>query len=80
MRIAALATISCSLLLSFANAQYTLSLEKTFNENPFKNVAFFAAFGGSSHYNWVLNIIDELGSRGHNTTFITTVRIHIFIL
>ncbi|KAI8359807.1 hypothetical protein BD560DRAFT_437506 [Blakeslea trispora] len=38
----------------------------------FKKIAFFSAVGGSSHYNWVLSICEELGQRGHNTTFLTS--------
>jgi hypothetical protein len=34
---------------------------------------FFGGFGGSSHYNWVLTILDETISRGHNVTFLATV-------
>ena len=64
-------SLTASLLLSFGQAN---DLETTYYQDQgFKKVAFFAAMGGSSHYNWVLNICDELGSRGHNTTFLTAV-------
>lgn len=77
MKLSTLSIISSSLLLSVVNAQSTpKTLERTYNEDSFKNLAFFAAFGGSSHYNWVLTVMDELGLRGHNTTFITNVRIY----
>ncbi|KAF1802140.1 hypothetical protein V8B55DRAFT_1477376 [Mucor lusitanicus] len=47
-------------------------LEPTFQQkHASKNIAFFAPFGGSSHMNWVLNIGNELGMRGHNFTFLT---------
>ncbi|KAI8973694.1 hypothetical protein BDF20DRAFT_883645 [Mycotypha africana] len=41
------------------------------HDNSVKNIAFFAAFGGSSHCNWVLSFMDELGARGHNAKFLT---------
>ncbi|CAO3655992.1 unnamed protein product [Mucor fragilis] len=47
-------------------------LEPTFQQkHASKNIAFFAPFGGASHMNWVLNIGNELGMRGHNFTFLT---------
>lgn len=76
MKLPTLSLISCSLLLSIANAQ---TLEPTYSIDSHKNVAFFAVFGGSSHINWVLNIMDELGSRGHNATFITSVSLHSIV-
>lgn len=52
-------------------------LEPTFQQkHASKNIAFFAPFGGSSHMNWVLNIGNELGMRGHNFTFLTVVSLH----
>ncbi|KAI8377906.1 uncharacterized protein BYT42DRAFT_572128 [Radiomyces spectabilis] len=36
-----------------------------------KNFAFVATTGGSSHVNWVLSIMNDLGNRGHNVTFFT---------
>lgn len=49
-------------------------LEPTFQqEHASKNIAFFAPFGGASHMNWVLNIGNELGMRGHNFSFLTVV-------
>lgn len=38
-----------------------------------KKIAFSALMGGSSHIHWVISILDELNSRGHETTFITKV-------
>ncbi|OBZ88258.1 UDP-glucuronosyltransferase 2B9 [Choanephora cucurbitarum] len=69
-------SLTASLLLSFGQAN---DLETTYYQDQgFKKVAFFAAMGGSSHYNWVLNICDELGSRGHNTTFLTAEKVTKF--
>ncbi|KAL9536714.1 hypothetical protein MBANPS3_012426 [Mucor bainieri] len=45
-------------------------LIETFREP--KNILFSSSFGGSSHVNWVLTILDELSQRGHNITFVTT--------
>ncbi|KAF7727862.1 hypothetical protein EC973_006975 [Apophysomyces ossiformis] len=36
-----------------------------------KNIMFAGLMGGSSHINWVLNIVDELAERGHNVTYLT---------
>lgn len=44
-----------------------------------KNILFSSTFGGSSHNNWVLRILDELHERGHNVvhaTTVTTSRMH----
>jgi hypothetical protein len=62
-----------SLLLYAANA---LDMTKpTFRDlDGYKNIAFSAFVGGSSHYNWVLSIGEELGQRGHNFSFLTWVR------
>jgi hypothetical protein len=68
-------TTASLFLFSAANA---LTLENTFKNNSHKNVAFFATFGGSSHYNWVLSVVDELGSRGHNSFFITGVSLQVY--
>ncbi|KAI8643021.1 hypothetical protein BD408DRAFT_431766 [Parasitella parasitica] len=47
-------------------------LNPTFQEEQHpKKIAFFAPFGGASHINWVLNIGNELGIRGHNFSFLT---------
>ncbi|KAI8636692.1 hypothetical protein BD408DRAFT_355160 [Parasitella parasitica] len=59
------------LLLSSILAQSNSNLEPTFQNGGQKNIAFFCVVGGASHYNWVLNIGDELGRRGHNFTFLT---------
>ncbi|KAI8878502.1 glycosyltransferase family 1 protein [Backusella circina FSU 941] len=45
-----------------------LSLTESYNEP--RNIGFSALFGGSSHYNWVLVILNELKNRGHNVSFI----------
>jgi hypothetical protein len=62
--------------LLFLNIRLTSGLEKfplleTYFEP--KNFLFFGGFGGSSHHNWVLTILDETISRGHNVTFLATV-------
>ncbi|KAI8878504.1 glycosyltransferase family 1 protein [Backusella circina FSU 941] len=46
-----------------------LSLTESYNEP--KNIGFAGFVGGSSHYTWVLTILDELKDRGHNVTFFT---------
>lgn len=71
--LSAIVTISSSIFLLVDAQSNNLPLESYFKNNSQKNVAFFAHFGGSSHMNWVLNVVDELGSRGHNAFFITTV-------
>ncbi|KAI9482826.1 MAG: hypothetical protein EXX96DRAFT_518686 [Benjaminiella poitrasii] len=43
-------------------------VEQTFRKP--KRVAFSVLFGGSSHVNWVLSILDELTNRGHSAYFI----------
>lgn len=50
-----------------------LDMEPTFRDGNHKKIAFAASIGGSSHINWVLSICDELGNRGHNVSFLTTV-------
>ncbi|KAI8380716.1 hypothetical protein BD560DRAFT_386907 [Blakeslea trispora] len=62
--------LATNLLFSASNAD---ELETTYYQNlGFKNVIFYACIGGASHYNWVLSILDELGSRGHNVSFLTS--------
>ncbi|GAA5806586.1 hypothetical protein HPULCUR_012126 [Helicostylum pulchrum] len=36
-----------------------------------KNIMFSCFYGGSSHVSWVIEILDELSRRGHNTFFLT---------
>ncbi|CEG74966.1 hypothetical protein RMATCC62417_10085 [Rhizopus microsporus] len=36
-----------------------------------KHVMFMSTFGGSSHVNWVLSILNELSKRGHRITYVT---------
>jgi hypothetical protein len=38
-----------------------------------KNILFACSIGGSSHANWVLEILKNLESRGHSVTFATKV-------
>ncbi|OBZ83696.1 UDP-glucuronosyltransferase 3A2 [Choanephora cucurbitarum] len=69
-------SLTASLLLGSSQAT---NLETTYHQDQgFKKVAFFASIGGSSHYNWVLSICDELGSRGHNVTFLTSDKVAKF--
>ncbi|KAI8369805.1 hypothetical protein EDC96DRAFT_503447 [Choanephora cucurbitarum] len=71
-----LLSLTASLLLGSSQAT---DLETTYHQDlGFKKVAFFASIGGSSHYNWVLSICDELGSRGHNVTFLTSDKVAKF--
>lgn len=50
-----------------------LEMQPSFREGDLKNIAFTALIGGSSHHNWVLSTIDELGDRGHNVSYLTSV-------
>lgn len=50
-----------------------LEMQPSFRDGNYKNIAFTALVGGSSHHNWALSIIDELGDRGHNVSYLTTV-------
>lgn len=52
-------------------------LQPTFRDTGYKNIAFSVSPGGSSHHNWVLSIMDLLGQRGHNTTYLTTVKTNL---
>jgi hypothetical protein len=56
----------------------SIALVPTFQNDGNKNIMFAAFTGGSSHYNWVLDIGHELVSRGHNFTFITSVRKNVW--
>lgn len=76
--------ISSVALISQVSA---IDLVPTFQNEGNKNIVFAAYTGGSSHYNWVLDIGDELVARGHNFTFMTsvskpviTVRTCVFII
>jgi hypothetical protein len=66
-----LTLLSASLLV--CSGIQALELTPTYTENNTKNIAFFAAIGGASHYNWVLSVGEELGLRGHNFTFLCSV-------
>lgn len=50
-----------------------LDIKPTFRDKNYKNIVFAASVGGASHINWVLSICEELGLRGHNLSFLTTV-------
>lgn len=52
----------------------TFDMPQGFRET--KKVLFSAMVGGSSHVHWVVSILDELSSRGHNTSFITKVIVY----
>ena len=70
---AALCAISL-LAVSTAQAQSTLlELKSTIQDAQRKNIAFFSVLGGTSHYNWVLSIGEELGQRGHTFYFLSAV-------
>jgi hypothetical protein len=58
---------------SFLVCSDALGMKQTFRYGNYKNIAFSASIGGASHINWVLSIGDELGLRGHNVSFLTTV-------
>jgi hypothetical protein len=56
----------------------TSTFEIVENYSDPRNILFGAMHGGSSHINWVLEILEELSSRGHSTFYITRViNIHI---
>jgi hypothetical protein len=40
-----------------------------------KKIGFSGTGGGSTHFNWVLAIMDELADRGHNVTFFAKVNL-----
>ncbi|KAL7321826.1 hypothetical protein PS15m_001554 [Mucor circinelloides] len=67
--------ILCAAILlaaSTAQAQSTLQeLKSTIQDAQRKNIAFFSVTGGTSHYNWVLSIGEELGQRGHTFYFLS---------
>ncbi|KAI8884111.1 glycosyltransferase family 1 protein [Backusella circina FSU 941] len=44
-----------------------VSILQSFREP--KKIGFAGTGGGSTHFNWVLGIMDELADRGHNVTF-----------
>jgi hypothetical protein len=70
-----LTVLSASLLVASATAE-ALQMKATFKDiGGYKNIAFGAVLGGASHYNWVLSIGEELGQRGHNVSFLTSVSI-----
>lgn len=72
MRISITTIFASSLAILFAHA---LEMRPTFRQGNFKNIAFSVGGGGSSHHNWVLSIVDLLGQRGHNISYLTTVSV-----
>lgn len=63
--------IFLSLICVTANA---IELQPTFRQDNYKHIAFSASIGGSSHHHWVLSIMDNLAQRGHNLSYLTTVK------
>jgi hypothetical protein len=61
----------CSASLATFENNRVLSLSESYDQP--KNIGFAGFVGGSSHYTWVLTILDELKDRGHNVTFFTKV-------
>ena len=52
------------------------TMKPTFKQElGYKNIAFGALVGGSSHIVWALSIGEELAMRGHNFTFVTVVSV-----
>ncbi|KAI8875056.1 glycosyltransferase family 1 protein [Backusella circina FSU 941] len=61
------AVVVCSHSVAAASPDDLATIFQTFREP--KKMGFAGAIGGSSHFNWVLSIMDELADRGHNITF-----------
>lgn len=76
--------ILCAAILlaaSTAQAQSTLQeLKSTIQDAQRKNIAFFSVVGGTSHYNWVLSIGEELGQRGHTFYFLSAVSLVVAVV
>lgn len=73
MKLTATIPILSTILLATTTAQSYTELKPNFLENGSKKFAFVGLMGGSSHFNWVLSIGDELGERGHDFVFISSV-------
>lgn len=71
----ALLISSCSIATCSPDQQATETLLQSFRQP--KNIAFAVFLGGSSHVEWVLSIMEELSKRGHHTTYLTRVCIHV---
>ncbi|KAI9359424.1 hypothetical protein BD770DRAFT_363034 [Pilaira anomala] len=70
MKFTSLSLLSITLICTASvNA---IDLLPTFRENNYKHIAFSGSVGGSSHHGWVLSILDTLGQRGHNVSYLTT--------
>lgn len=71
--------VAASSVFSSSNEENT-STATTFeiieNYRERKNIMFSAMFGGSSHIVWVLEILEQLSSRGHSTFYVTRVIIY----
>jgi hypothetical protein len=71
--ILSLFVIASSVIGSEKEQQQQQAFELFENYGEPKNILFSALYGGSSHVNWVLNILQELSSRGHTASYITRV-------
>jgi hypothetical protein len=69
---ASLLCLSSHSFVSASSPDDLATIFQTFREP--KKMGFAGAIGGSSHFNWVLSIMDELADRGHNITFFAKVR------
>ncbi|KAG2207744.1 hypothetical protein INT47_011864 [Mucor saturninus] len=63
---------SAVLILSLSVCSHALDMQTTYQQGAPKNIAFNAFMGGSSHHTWVLSIMETLGERGHNMSYLTT--------
>lgn len=75
LSLALLLISSCSIVTCSPDQQATETLQSF--RRP-KNIAFAVFAGGSSHTEWVLSIMEELSERGHHTTYLTRVCIHVY--
>jgi hypothetical protein len=63
--------------LASASSPEMVSISQTFREP--KNIALAGGIGGTSHFAWVLSIMDELANRGHNMTFFAKVSLIYYV-
>lgn len=59
--------------INAAGHEDVTTYQVTDNFRTSKNILFSCMYGGSSHVNWVLTILEELSNRGHSTFFQTKV-------
>lgn len=57
--------------INAAGHEDVTTYQVTDNFRTSKNILFSCMYGGSSHVNWVLTILEELSNRGHSTFFQT---------